>query len=372
MKITNYAMTVAMGLLMLTSCSEDQSTFDIQKVPGRCVIEGVVKFNEGTTLQDGHFSYTYKPAADLDITIVVNNSEYGNLEGYSTFTTTTDAEGKYSIELPAPLRNASVEILTADFRGVRTVITQENNQIVSKKEDVIFRGKANATIHSEGIVYANVLCTSCNVNTSIEGLSQLATIKGKIGQGVEYKVAPEKKYILNENEEKEFVGYSNARLSYVFDGAKADLIVNVNYNGENFTYNVTSDSNGEWTLDVPVEMFPASFSYSLTAMPYDANYTHYVPVEKTYTLNSDEEDAPLRTYVDYEARSIKGFYSQEFNASFNANFPVSAQVCSSKAKIMVFKGLEGQDLYGYNYDKYDSNCLWRSELIEQLEQEETK
>ncbi len=365
MKLLKYVALSGFGLLMLSSCSEDQSSFDIQKIPGRCFIEGVVKYNEGTTIENGKFSYTYQPAANLELTFVVQNGSYGNLSGTSTFKTTTDAEGKYSIEIPAPLQNATVNIYTEDFKGVRTYITTENNQIVTKNEEVIYRGISSTSIHSEGIVYANFLCNPCSVNSPVEGFSQFATIKGKVGQGVEYKVDAQRLYDNANN----FVGYSNAAAYYVFDGAKVDMIVDVDYEGQTFTYNVTSSAAGEWSLQVPVAQFPASFTYTLTAVPYDANYTHYVPVDKPYTLTDRYGVEREYSYIDYEAVSLKGFYSQKFNVNFSAAFPVAAQVCDSEAKLMVFQPLNnGQDTYNYNPNVYSQSNLWRSELIEQLAQ----
>lgn len=370
MKVSKFAAFAALGLLSLASCSEDQSTFNVEDVPGRCLIQGVIKYNEGTTIENGHFCYNYKPASNLEVVVTVNNSTYGNLQGSSTFVTTTDEEGNYKLEIPVPAtKTVNASISTADFRGVRTVIESENNQIVTATEDVIYRGLDNVSVHGNGIVYKNIICTECSADEPIVGMTQLATLKGKIGQGVEYKIPAQKIY----NDNKDFIGYNDASIDYVFDGAKADMIIDVYYNNNNnlpghLTYNVTSNAEGEWTLQVPVKSFPASFRYSITAMPYDSNYTHYEMVTKTYKLSPD--DTTDKEYIDYEPHTLQGFYKQNFNNYDYPDFPVAGQIYSSDTKLMVFYPYNnGQDLYNYNSYNYSQSCLWLSELLNNISNE---
>lgn len=364
MKLTHFAASAALSLLVLTSCSEDQSSFDIQNVPGRCLIEGVVKYNEGTTMENGHFAYSYKAAANLEITVTVNNSEYGALRGESVFTTVTDSEGKYSIEIPAPRNTINATITTADFRGTRTYITDENNKVVTKTQDVIFRGQSSASIHSEGIVYANFECNPHSVNSVISGFNQYAKIEGSVGRGIEYVVPAERLY----NEDNELTGYRDARRYYVYDRCRADLIVRVNYQNETYIYNVTSGTDGEWTLQVPVKEFPADFTYDVMAMPYDSDYTHYVAEENTYVLPNDYYEIE-RTYTTFTGHTIKGYYSRKWTPRFDASFPVANQVCTSQAKVLVFEPFNTvEDTYGYSSSSFTSSNKWLSELIESLQQ----
>ncbi len=358
MKLTHFAASAALSLLVFTSCSEDQSSFDIQDVPGRCLIEGVIKYNEGTTVENGHFAHSYKPAANLEVTVTVDNSNYGDLRGESVFTTVTDSEGKYSIEIPAPRNTVDATITTADFRGTRTYITDENNKIVTKTQDVIFRGMSSAYIHSEGIVYANFECTSCSVNSTITGLNELAKIEGSVGRGIEYVVPAEPIY----NDSYNLIGYRDARRSYVFDKCRADLIVRVNYQNEIYTYNVTSGNDGSWTLQVPVKEFPADFTYEVMAMPYDSEYTHYVEEEGKYDYYGSE-----RTYTTYAGHTIKGFYNRKWTPTYQASFPVANQVCKSESKLLVFEPFNGVETFGYSSSVYTTSLKWLSELIESLQ-----
>lgn len=364
MKITKWAAFAATGLLFLGACSEDQSTFNVENVPGRCQIEGVIKYNEGTTIENDHFAYNYKPAAGLEVTVTIQNSVYGDLKGKSTFTAVTDAEGKYSIEIPAPTSNAEVNISTADFRGVRTFVTREDNKVVTKSENVIYRGTTSAKVHSQGIVFANIVCTECSEDIAVNNMTQLATLKGKVGQGVEYKDPARKKY----NENNDFVGYTDAKVYFVYEGAKMDLIVQVSYKGKEFTYNVTSGNDGEWSLQVPVYEFPATFNYTVSAMPYNSSYTHYEAQKITYKI--DPSDVYERTYIDYAAKTLQGFYTQKYTASYGAEFPVALQVVSNDSKIMIFEPLNnGQDIFGYSAGSYSPNGLWRNELINNLSEQ---
>ncbi len=107
-------MWAACATLMLTSCSEDQTSFDTSKMPGKATISGKVVYNQGTTIAEGgKFSYDYVPAAKLVIYAEVPNSYYmDGAVGYTTYTAETDEEGNYSFSIPMGVKEATVTIRT--------------------------------------------------------------------------------------------------------------------------------------------------------------------------------------------------------------------------------------------------------------------
>ena len=110
-------------VLTFSACSEDQTAFNIEKVPGRATVQGTITYNEGATVSGGKLSYSYKPAADLKVFITVDNSSYDdNLSGSTVFETTTDANGKYSLEIPVPDYNVNISVRTAQFKGTHSTI----------------------------------------------------------------------------------------------------------------------------------------------------------------------------------------------------------------------------------------------------------
>ncbi len=365
-KIAAVAMAAA---ALLAACSEEQSTFNIENVPGRCTLQGKIVYNQGTTYENGKFVYDYKPLANTEVTVTIDNGAFGSYAGESTFTTTTDEQGFYTIEVPAPKDDASVRVTTPDFITVRKVIKMINNKIQTVEEEVVLRGdKTFYDVHAQGIVLASFACIECNRDENYSGFNEYATISGTIGQNAEYKVnaTPIR------NEEGKLTSYLSASRYYVFvPAAGVDLIVTVSYPNEgDFTYNATTDANGDFKLSIPVEGFPTSFSYSLTMMPYDGKFTHYEAVEREYTVTDYFGNEITRTYTDYTARTLTGYYAQEYDASFSANLPVAAQSAQCESKSIIFSPLDnGQDTYGYNKSVFSPGNMWLDELKAMLEEQ---
>ena len=119
-------------VLTFSACSEDQTAFNIEKVPGRATVQGTITYNEGATVSGGKLSYSYKPAADLKVFITVDNSSYDdNLSGSTVFETTTDANGKYSLEIPVPDYNVNISVRTAQFKGTHSTVEKVNNKVTN-------------------------------------------------------------------------------------------------------------------------------------------------------------------------------------------------------------------------------------------------
>lgn len=359
MKRFNFAAIVAASAILLTGCSDEQSFFNVDSVPGRCVIEGTVTYNEGTSVENGTFAYNYKPAANLEVVVTVPNSSYGNnLKGNSTFTTTTDENGKYSIEIPATDNAVKATIRTADFRGVRQFVTRENNKVVTKSEEVSYFATDQVDVHARGIEFVNMTCTECSVNSSLAKYGATARVTGQIGQNAWNKVDAEAVY----NDNYELVRYNNARLEPCFVAApNAALIVTVNYENHDFTYNTTTDGQGKFNLYVPVIEFPAQFSYSIEALPYDGQFVQYEAVQVQYQdrYGYDKE------YTDYQAHTLTGFYAQPSNWSnfASASLPVAGQIANNNFKLMLFNTINnGSNTYGYHATAFTQGNAWFNEL----------
>ena len=66
---------MALTAAIMTGCSEEQTAFDINNVPGSATIQGTIVYNEGTTIENGRFAYDYRPAANLPVIVIVNNND---------------------------------------------------------------------------------------------------------------------------------------------------------------------------------------------------------------------------------------------------------------------------------------------------------
>lgn len=368
--------TIAMALLastLMVGCSDDQSAFRINSVEGKCTIQGQIVYNQGTTYEDGKFVYNYKPVANTEVFVTVDNADYNTnlketsvLKGTSVFKTTTDESGNYSIEIPATDNNMTVTITTPDFLTERTVTTIENNQVVSKKEVVVMRGHREVKdIHSHGIRLASFKCIECNKDEASEGYNQYATLNGKIGLGQEFVVPAEKLY----DDDEHFIGYKNAERHFVWAPAQSyDLIVTVKYDdGNKFTYNTTTDNEGNFSLQVPVQGFPTTFEYEVSVLTKDGKLTHY---DEEIVNGTDYYDRTY-SYRNYVAHELTGYYKQKYLfKDETADYPVAAEVVSKDFKAMVFRPLNnGQDKFHYDESEFTPGKEWLDELKERLEEE---
>ncbi|MGM9816962.1 MAG: hypothetical protein ACI304_07920 [Lepagella sp.] len=341
------ALTVA---AVLSSCSEEQSAFNISAIPGRSTIEGTVLYNQGTKYVDGKFVYDYKPAAGLKIVATVKNSDYdADLKGYSTFEVTTDENGKYTLEIPAPHNDVEVSLCTASFRGTRSVVKMENNKVVTVEEPVIYQGESSVYAHADQIKYCNFTCYEASADVNPSGFTQSVDVKGRIGQNVEKYNAPRPYY----NDDYELEDYYDATIEYLYTGAaNVDLIIECG----SFTYNATTDAKGNFSIKVPVKEFPASFDCHVRAVNYEGSFKHY---ETEYKVAKDFEGDDIY-YTDYVARTIQGYYTQVFSVGNSMNFPVPSAVNDITGKAMIFRpNNPNEGTFGYNADKWSAYNDWQ-------------
>ncbi|MCH5214674.1 MAG: hypothetical protein J1E97_05725 [Muribaculaceae bacterium] len=352
--------------LMATACT-DQTSFDIKDVPGRAVIKGTVLYNQGTELVDGKFVYDYKPAAHLPVYITVQNADYdSSLKGITELTTVTDAQGNYSIEVPAPEKDVTVNIRTADFEGVHSFIDIKNGETYEKQEAVVYRGIATKSVRSHSIVFCDMECAVTSTKDEFVGFTEYAAVSGQIGRNAEYYVAPQPLY--NETT-GQLEGYRNATLYNVWQPApNVDLILTITYDGVStpVTYNATTNSNGEFTLQVPVQEFPTSFSYTVEALTCDGTFTHYEPVTKSFS-NGDAAG----TYTDYTPTTLRGWYEPLYTSNGTLSYPTSNVARSFRAKVLVFNATS-DDLGESTYNPYAfvTSDRWLADLLESLQEEE--
>lgn len=323
---------LALTAAIMTGCSEEQTAFNIADVPGKATIQGTIVYNEGTSYENGRFSYTYVPAANLAVTVIVDNADYdSNLTGKSTFETVTDENGKYTIELPASLNLGTAEVRTAEFQGVQKTVKRANNAIETKEENVIFGATKSVTFTSQGIVYCDMECVARSVEDIPEGMAEYATLQGTIGQN--FQLFDEE---LSPSPINCFTGAPNA-----------DMLVQVNYGTGSFTYTATTDANGFFALQVPVKEFPAAFDYTVEVLPYDGNFTHYALDDETMTFKS---------------HVLKGYYQQNPTLAGTLSYPMASIVRTLECKAMYFIPAPGEETFGYSPYSFSDSDPWKEEL----------
>lgn len=220
-------------------------------------------------------------------------------------------------------------------------------------------------IHSYGIRLASFSCTECNRDKDFNGFNNYAKLDGKVGLAQEFVVPAEKLY----DDDEHFIGYTDAVRYPVYVPAQSfDLIVKIIYkDGTNFTYNTTTDNAGNFSLQVPVQGFPATFDYEVSVLTKDGKLTHY----DEETVNGTDYYDRTYSYRNYVAHELTGYYQQIYcHGTYSANYPVAAEVVSEEFKAMVFKPLNnGQDIFNYSESIFSSGNEWLDELKERLEEE---
>ena len=111
---------VVIATLAFTSCSEEQTSLSIDDIPGKAKIIGSFIYNDGQRASSSSTSNTDKPVANQTVHVKISNASISPNHtgyGYTTFETTTDANGEYEIEIPAVETGVTVIIQGAPFIG---------------------------------------------------------------------------------------------------------------------------------------------------------------------------------------------------------------------------------------------------------------
>ncbi len=357
MKLLKKMSVVACAAFALASCSDDQTTFDLQSVPGRAIVQGTVNCNYGATYTGGKMEYSIKPVAGLKVLLTIANSQYaGGLKGESVMETETDENGQYSFEVPVTNSGVDVSISTAQFKGVRTVVERKNNKVVTREENVVFgtTTPSQVSLKNYGIEYANVTCNVTSVDEEIESYGFYARLEGTIGRNTEVYTAPQphKNYLGN------VTGYDDATVEYRFEPApQADLIVYVEYGEAKYTFNATTDRGGNFKLDIPVIEFPADISYRVEAMPQETAFTTYLmnPTPSTF-----RHQGISYTAYDMTRYLVNGMYEQTdwSGGYYSASFPTGSYPHTFTQKTLIFNPYPTEPTYNYYMGNWSEYSFW--------------
>lgn len=355
----------AAAALMLASCSEDQTEFNIDEVPGRAKIQGTIVYNEGTTIENGRFTYNYKPLASAEVILEISNTYYNPNsygQGMTVFTTKTDANGNYTFDVPATNNSGTGTISIRPFAGTTTTVKNVDQKPQAVKEQVIFRASRSVIIQNRGLEIENFECAAYPVGSVPESFTKSVSFKTVIGQNMEYKTPITPRY----NNNNVISGYADAKISNVWQPASnVDFIIEASCAGANITLNGTTNANGECTLQVPVDKLPASISYRVTPVSYLGKFTHYVRGEKPV-----ERVLPSGTKVevyDYEAVTLDGWYQSTGDVTGSATYEFANFVQKAECKGMLFHVLPGTEDKGYTSYGWSSTTPWLADFLKDQE-----
>lgn len=374
----------AIVAMVFAGCSEDQTSLDVNSVPGRAKIIGSLTYSEGTILnEDNQFVELIKPAANKEVVFTIPNSAYtGNQqnEGNAVFKTTTDANGRYEIEIPVSIVKATpISIRPADFTGYFSRVIKENNTLKIDSITVVYRyednvadkntqvttDKATDAPHATATLYPNQICFAdlryeeIDTQDIEEGYNQYVNLNGKIGKGLKEYHAPK---LITDDEGREIK--KNAEVINYFDKSpNTDLIISVTYNGYTRQYNRTTDANGEFSLNIPVKDIECELVYKIHALPFaenqfkDYEYTTEVPEGKWYSF--DYKEVIKKGYYAEDNSAING--GQNFDPAISGSllYTVKDQSHRIEAKMMIFR--EYDDPHEFNQTAW-ANAEWFEDI----------
>ncbi len=362
MKYLKIMMWAACATIMLTSCSEDQTSFDTSKMPGKATISGKVVYNQGTTIaDDGKFSYNFIPAAKLTVYAEVPNSYYmDGAEGCTTYTTETDEEGNYSFSIPTGVDEANVTISTQPFESTSTSVEIVDQKLETVTNQVIFKGSSDVKVKWHDLMVRNITLTAVYCDKSPESYKYSVPMEIKLGKNMEY-LNPVKE--IRSSITGAITGYLDASVEKVWTPAgNVDFVMTV----DNMTLNGTTDANGICRLDIPVKEIPANVSYSIKPVSYSGSFTHYVSIQEIKILPSGHEV----TVTNYTREELNGYYDANNDAfEGNVHYEFASFLQKVEAKGMLFHITPGSDAHGYTESGWYDSTLWLSEYLETKDNE---
>jgi hypothetical protein len=326
------------ALLILTACTPEQSSFDVEEIPGKAKIMGTLSYDAGQSYSNGKYVQLFKPAANVKVYVKVSNaslSPNGKATGYTYYETTTNAEGVYQIEVPAVEVNGATTVKIAPEAFMATyskVVSVNNNVPVYEKEEVLFKiAEETRTVVPNDIQIFDKQYTHNDRNLP-EALPYNTTFAVKVGKPVYSKVQ-------NEN------GTYSVSRSYANLSGK-NVVVKV---GDMY-YGATTDYKGEATFVIPSKAKKWSTSISV-------DIPSYVASEK-FVFYKREYNNTTGQYEINKYEISNGIYELNSNdTSRNVSFSGIDGVRSLLKVRMVYKPLYGQDTYGYDYSDWN-NFEW--------------
>lgn len=281
MKFTTAAVVLMAGVAgLLSSCKQEQSSYTMDSLQGVATITGVVKYNpgyqevaSGESVLDGY----YVPVEGVTVNVNVPYSSLGiSGSGSKAYSATTDASGRYEIQLPMSASATSinnVEVTVESFYKTYNLYqkgSQETQFVVIPIDDALYnvknKPKVNANRNNVNVV-EDLLCDAeYEIDAEYAGV---ATIKGEVtyfpGYWLDEQNVPQK------SQDRVAIG--------------AEVSASVTIGTEKRTYTATVGSNGTFTLSVPVSVKSSTASINVSVSNYVAPY------------NSKEYDYQTGKYV---------------------------------------------------------------------------
>ena len=323
---------LSLALMAMVGCSKEQSSLEIQDIPGKAKILGSFSYDAGQGYSNGVYVQLIKPAANVKVVVKVDNSSLspnGKATGYTYYETTTDEQGAYEVQVPAVDKGTIVMVAPEPFFETYTkVVSVDNGTPVSEKEEKLYKispETRNVTPNDIQIFDAKYTDQERDIE---EPYKYNSTFVVKVGKPI-----CEKEYDYNSGSYTIEKKYGPA--------VGQDVVVKVG----DYYYGATADSEGCATFVIPSEKKAWSTSVQIGALAYTGKFTYYA---ETYDYYGEREVTEHKIPGTFEQSGSDAVQSVTFKGIDGVPAPV--------VKVrMLFRPFEGEETYGYS--AYDWNYL---------------
>lgn len=271
MKFTTAAVVLMAGVAgLLSSCKQEQSSYTMDSLQGTATITGVVKYNpgyqevaSGESVLDGY----YVPVEGVTVNVNVPYSSLGiSGSGSKAYSATTDASGRYEIQLPMSASATSinnVEVTVESFYKTYNLYqkgSQETQFVVIPIDDALYnvKNKQNVNANRNNVnVVEDLLCDAdYEIDAEYAGV---ATITGEVTYYPGWWIDQSGKH--QKSEDRAAIG--------------AEVSASVRIGNEERTFTTTVSSTGMYSISVPVSVKSSTARVELSVKDYVAPFNNY-------------------------------------------------------------------------------------------------
>ncbi len=145
---------------LMCACQPEQSELKINSIKETAKIVGKVLYDEVYDV-DGNWG-SWQPASGVTVIARIDYGQYssGSAAGVYTVKVTTNAEGKYTLEVPVGARTVSATVSCLPFYQTRYDMSIEGKRIPVKNCLYNQSSNVNVSLFSEAIATANFKVTT--------------------------------------------------------------------------------------------------------------------------------------------------------------------------------------------------------------------
>ncbi len=360
MKILTKLMLPLLATLVLFSCAKEQTSFEVGDIPGKVTVTGCLTYTTGQEYDGKQFTENFMPAAGVTVLVKIENSTLAPVNptatsaaGVTIYETTTDAEGNYSVEIPAVDTGIQFTVKAQPFTGVRTYVEgfDEKGNVLIKEENVVFSTGEKTGSATPGDIIIKDMMYGYTPRGMAELFDEVEVINGQIGVCALYPT-------------RNTLGQINGKNPYWAEPETGvNVIVEVCYPSTEVVegnavlmtrkFGVTTEDDGTFELSIPVTEKGLLYPY-ISIEPES-----YVSTFKACYFDVDYESA---TYNKWVTKSIQGVYEEasvsDYGFYSNYEFPIEGVKETLRSVMMFVPFTEYEDYFNFYDNNYNYNTPW--------------